>query len=286
MQNLGNNAMEEKTEASLSSDAPAADMVMKTSRDWKGWSILILGAGSVFAGIIAAIGVRFGLWPFETGRTIFIWSAIAAICAVVFGLLIGWLNSRKSVKSQRIVRWAGIAIGAGYSVWFLKFAFAYLGAPAIHDVSTALADPPGFSAIAIRADNLDAVPGIDDPDMRGLNPQQRWVSIHQKSYGDIRSVQIGEPVPQLVEKAERLAKGRGWDVLVSDPAQGRVEATHTSTFFGLKSDVVLRIRPNEAGDASIVDMRSISRVGESDLGGNAERIRSFLADLSGTVTAQ
>ncbi|MFZ1478701.1 MAG: DUF1499 domain-containing protein [Sphingorhabdus sp.] len=35
----------------------------------------------------------------------------------------------------------------------------------------------------------------------------------------------------------------------------------------------------------MVDMRSISRVGMSDLGVNAKRVRSFLADLSGTVSA-
>jgi uncharacterized protein (DUF1499 family) len=65
----------------------------------------------------------------------------------------------------------------------------------------------------------------------------------------------------------------------------RLEATDRSALFRFKDDIVLRVRPTDTGEGSIVDMRSVSRVGVSDLGVNAKRVRSFLADLSGTVTA-
>lgn len=162
---------------------------------------------------------------------------------------------------------------------------ASLTVPAIHDVSTDLADPPSFRTLSLRADNLDNVPGADDSEMRGLTPQQRWVIVHQKAYGDIRSVRINEPVPSVIAKAERLAEARGWDVAESLPEEGRMEATETAAFFGFKDDIVLRVRPTETGEGSIVDMRSVSRVGQNDIGGNAKPVRSFLADLTGTVTA-
>ena len=41
----------------------------------------------------------------------------------------------------------------------------------------------------------------------------------------------------------------------------------------------MRVRPDSDGSGSLVDMRSISRVGVSDVGVNAERVRSFLAEL-------
>ena len=41
----------------------------------------------------------------------------------------------------------------------------------------------------------------------------------------------------------------------------------------------MRVRP-ESGGGSRVDVRSVSRVGESDLGANARRIREFLSRLS------
>jgi len=42
---------------------------------------------------------------------------------------------------------------------------------------------------------------------------------------------------------------------------------------GFKDDVVIRVRTNAEG--SLVDLRSVSRVGRSDLGANAARIRAF-----------
>ena len=42
---------------------------------------------------------------------------------------------------------------------------------------------------------------------------------------------------------------------------------------------MLRVTPNPNGAGSVVNMRSVSRVGVSDLGVNAERVQSFLADL-------
>lgn len=56
-----------------------------------------------------------------------------------------------------------------------------------------------------------------------------------------------------------------------------LEATATTPWFGFKDDVAIRMKPTEAG--VLVDMRSASRLGKSDLGTNAERIQAFLEDL-------
>jgi len=87
-------------------------------------------------------------------------------------------------------------------------------------------------------------------------------------------------VAEVTTGAEALAKSRGWQIAQTDPQAGTVEATATTLFFRFKDDVVVRVRPDPARPGgSIVDMRSISRVGGSDIGLNAQRIRSFLADL-------
>ena len=207
------------------------------------------------------------------------------IGTILAGALQGW-RARKAINPPpRARRWVGMVVALIYVGWVGTFLMAGLTVPAIHDVSTDLADPPAFQTLALRTDNLDNIPGADDKDMRGLTPLQRWAVVHQKAYGDIRSVRSNEPVPMVIAKAERLAKARGWDVAVSLPEEGRFEATETSAFFQFKDDVVLRVRPSETGEGSIVDMRSVSRVGISDLGMNAKRVRAFLADLTGTVTA-
>ena len=61
-------------------------------------------------------------------------------------------------------------------------------------------------------------------------------------------------------------------------SRGRIEATDKSLLFGFEDDVVLRIVPGADGTTK-VDMRSKSRVGRSDLGINAGRIREFGAAL-------
>jgi len=86
---------------------------------------------------------------------------------------------------------------------------------------------------------------------------------------------------EVVRRTEALARDRGWDVVSVDARAGIVEATATTLFFRFKDDVVVRVRPDSArSGGSIVDMRSISRVGGSDVGVNAARIRKFFVDLA------
>ena len=60
-------------------------------------------------------------------------------------------------------------------------------------------------------------------------------------------------------------------------SEGRLEATDTTLLFGFKDDIVVRIRPSAGG--SLVDVRSLSRIGGSDFGTNARRVRVFVHRL-------
>jgi uncharacterized protein (DUF1499 family) len=66
-----------------------------------------------------------------------------------------------------------------------------------------------------------------------------------------------------------------WKIVDENREEGRIEATATTRWFGFKDDVVIRIAPSD-GNGSRVDIRSVSRVGLSDVGTNARRIRTFL----------
>ena len=252
---------------------------------WAGKLVLGLALLAAFTGLAGPVGAGWGLWDWQSGLGSLQYSFYLAVFALLLGLFLGWLNKKRGIDATKSFRIMGMIVALGYAGWMLNWVYTARSLPAIHDVSTDLADPPQFRMLALRTDNLDDVPGADDPEMRGLNPQQRWESLHRRAYGDVRTVRINEPVVDVVAKAERLAKARDWDVAIADPIEGRVEATATTALFRFKDDVVLRIRPSEDGKSSVVDMRSVSRVGVSDLGVNAKRVRAFLADLSGTVTA-
>jgi len=76
-------------------------------------------------------------------------------------------------------------------------------------------------------------------------------------------------------KMEVLAEGPVSDV----PGSGwRIEAVFVSQWFGFKDDFIVRLKSNSQSDV-IVDVRSKSRVGLSDLGANAARIKAFEESL-------
>lgn len=69
-----------------------------------------------------------------------------------------------------------------------------------------------------------------------------------------------------------------WKIQAAVPADGRIEATATTFWFQFKDDIVVRVRAHDNG--SIIDVRSESRVGKSDVGTNAARVRAYLAKLA------
>jgi uncharacterized protein (DUF1499 family) len=79
------------------------------------------------------------------------------------------------------------------------------------------------------------------------------------------------------QKAPAEASKMGWAIIDANEEQGRVEATATTSWFGFKDDIVVRIRPD--GFGSRVDVRSVSRVGTDDLGTNARRVMAYLRAL-------
>lgn len=271
--------------AQASPASPQLGEPVRKTVDYWGYIILTAGLGALISGLVSAVGTGWGYWEYTSGLMGVAGAFLLGLGAILIGAVQGWRTRKAINPPPRARRWVGMGVALLYVGWVGTFLMAALTVPAIHDVSTDLADPPAFRTLTLRADNLDNVPGADDKDMRGLTDQQRWALVHQKAYGDIRSVRINEPVSMVIAKAELLAKARGWDVATSLPEEGRLEATATSAFFRFKDDVVLRVRPSETGEGSIVDMRSVSRVGISDLGMNAKRVRAFLADLTGTVTA-
>ena len=101
----------------------------------------------------------------------------------------------------------------------------------------------------------------------------------KKAYPDIKPAVLGAPPAQAFDRALDAAKKQGWEIVAAVPAEGRIEATDTTRWFGFKDDVVVRVRPEGAG--SRVDVRSVSRVGRGDVGTNARRIRGFLDALRG-----
>ena len=140
--------------------------------------------------------------------------------------------------------------------------------PPIHDISTDLVNPPEFVAIApLRADAPNPVEyaGVE------VATQQR------AAYPELQTLNYTQSKSELVEATKQAIDHLGWQLVNIDADQGIVEATDRTMWFGCKDDVIVRITDN--GSKRLVDIRSKSRVGGSDLGKNAERIHGFIEEL-------
>jgi uncharacterized protein (DUF1499 family) len=165
---------------------------------------------------------------------------------------------------------AGVALIIGGLVagtpWHMKHTAQQV--PAIHDITTDINDPPRFVAIAtIRKD----APNSIEYGGPAIAAQQ------QEAYPDIKPMSLSIPADQAFARAREAAQMMKWDIVSVDPAAGLIEATDTTFWFGFKDDIAIRLRP--VGDHTIVDVRSVSRVGKSDVGANARRIRAYLQTL-------
>jgi len=141
--------------------------------------------------------------------------------------------------------------------------------PAIHDISTDLSDPPRFSAAMMVARNDASNP----PEYAGAETAQK----QQQAYPQIQSLRLTADSSEVFAQARKLVEANGWQLVQANPASGIIEASDTSWWFGFVDDVVIRVQQD--GTDSIVDMRSKSRIGRSDIGANARRIDAFLQQL-------
>ncbi|CAA9539220.1 MAG: hypothetical protein AVDCRST_MAG23-1675 [uncultured Sphingosinicella sp.] len=240
---------------------------------------LLLSLGGVAAALIASVGAGQGAWHFRGAFTVLRYALFAAMAggllAIVGVLLARRGGGRGLVRSNLLA----LAVALIFVLYLGNQIATARSVPAIHDVTTNLADLPRFDTLKVRADNLENVPDNDDPKLKVLDAESRWKAIHRQAYGDLRPLRLNMSVPDVIARAEALARTRGWEIARADRQAGILEATDTTFFFRFKDDVVLRARPHPVKGGTEVDMRSISRVGGSDVGVNAKRIRAFLKDL-------
>lgn len=212
------------------------------------------------------IGLGASFMGFKYG----VYTGIAALVILVVVLMLQFLFKRKIItlaNAVTVIVFAGIAIAVPLSMMNRGSSV-----PPIHDISTDMVNPPEFVAIVpLRADAPNPV------EYEG----EASAAMQRQAYPDLKTLEYTQPKAKLVEAATQAAENLGWEMVNTDADQGLVEATDTTTWFGFKDDIVIRVQ--DKGDKRIVDIRSKSRMGASDLGKNAERIRAFIKELDGVL---
>lgn len=98
-------------------------------------------------------------------------------------------------------------------------------------------------------------------------------------YADLQPQRFaGLSTGEAFDAAMDVVAAMEWEIREVNRDQGLIEAVATVPVFRFRDDVTITIA-TEAG-AAVVNIRSRSRVGKSDLGENARRIRRFQAALA------
>lgn len=245
-------------------------------------STIVLAAALALAGLslLAPLGVWLGLWDFRAGFAILrfanTWAVWVAVLGIGTGLLL--LTAGRSpflLRARQIGSWTVAASVIAGIAWIVPQTYRPPeGTPPIHDITTDTDNPPQFvEVLPLRGPDTNPV---EYGTFRDMTPE-RQAAMQAEAYPDIQPLYFDAAPGEVFERALQAVDALGWELVSADPEAGRIEATDTTFWFRFKDDVVIRIRAE--GDQTRLDARSTSRVGTSDVGKNAERLRAFFAEL-------
>jgi hypothetical protein len=231
---------------------------------------------AVFSAAVAAAGAL-GLARGVDLLAVLGGAALAAILAALLALsalVIIWRTGRKGAGQAL----AGLLVPAVLLAYPGYLAFQAVRSPRLADLSTDLADPPGFSlsraAYAARGGTLPpAVPAAKRKEQLAAFPQ-------------IQPLLVDLDGEDTFEAALAAMRANGWTIIEATPPGGRsgvghIDAIASIPILGFASDVTARIRPLTS--QTRIDIRSVSRFALYDFGAGAHNIANFEAALQQIV---
>ena len=239
---------------------------------WWAQAILIGAVIGAVLLLMGGLGTRLGMWSYNGGFTVASGGILLASAGFFLGVIGYVVALRKGLNRER----SSILIALVICTILLVQAGIQMNAlasvPAIHNISTDTQDPPAFDAlVAVRAAE-GANPLVYDANVLA-EPQRQ-------AYPWVQTLELPTNSGILLNEAVSVLEDMGLAVVNVSAEQGIIEATATTFWFGFKDDVVIRVRESAVG-GSVIDVRSVSRSGQSDLGVNAKRIGTILQGLRG-----
>ena len=222
---------------------------------------------------IAALGHKFGLFSLSLSlgtmiRTIGPW--LLGLVAVLAIVAIVW-NGLKQNRGAMLLGVIALLVPLGAAVLFWN-AWQNISNNPIHDVTTNPNDPPMFSdrIVALRqAEDANALKDYRAP--LDYADGRSTAELNRRLYGHLQPLVTDAPVSEAMAEVEEAMREAGFENVEANERAGIVEGTAETFWFGFEDDVVARVRAVE-DRGSVIDLRSVSRVGQSDLGKNAERV--------------
>ena len=234
---------------------------------------------SLAASLLTALLIRWGRVGYDEGFVALGAGVGLALLAVLLSLVAFvriWQEGRQGLGSAI----KGMLLAGLVLAYPALMAVKAATLPVINDISTDTENPPSFSRSRIA---LEARGGRVPPD---VSPEVR--ELQRQAYVLIAPLTLDVDPLEAFSLVQKAAANLGWNVIEAVPpggrqGAGRLEAIDRTFALKLPDDITVRIRPR--ADGSRIDIRSASRVGRHDLGGNARRIRAFLEETSNLALA-
>lgn len=241
----------------------------KQKRSTWAWTSLGFGIAAALVLAFSGYGYQWNWWGLGTAFT---WllpgSGILALIGFSLALFFGFTRRNNPEVSGAGITLVGvilsIAVMGTLGYWFTE-AQKY---PPIHDISTNIENPPQFhNIVSLRA---------DAPNDTTYGDQEK-ADLQREAYPDVETLYLDQEYGEVFDRALAAAEEMPWEEIVTkDKDSGIIEAYDKLPWFGFIDDVVIRIDTADTAGRTKIDMRSVSRIGRSDIGVNAERIRDYL----------
>lgn len=238
------------------------------------WLALAVALVAPLLLLVAALGTKAGLidWRFGFGVMTRQWVSTAAMIGVAAGF-VALLAAFTDLRRLGVPALIALLIPAAMLGGLFHLRQKAASVPPIHDVATDWTTPLAFSRSFMARARGDAANPIEADPRAPVKAGSPW-SGRRVAEINAETCPGAKPVPRMVgpDRVREVLEDMG--LTVFGVAPWRVEATAESTWFGFKDDVVVRMAPNRT------DVRSVSRVGVSDLGMNCKRVTEIVERLS------
>jgi uncharacterized protein (DUF1499 family) len=213
-----------------------------------------------------------------------LWLCIGALIAAVIVVITHGVQAprRGVIIGIAVLTFGGLALGR---LGLMPDARTDL--PPVWDSQTDWAHPIVFSSQTItERESAGAAPVRDDVVISsGVwagktvdEAQRQYYAAGKAEYYALKTMKVPSDPAATRAAALRAIHDQGWTLKPGSDQPGvNIEATNTSRWYGLVSDIVVRVEPDSRG--SRIDVRSTSRTATPDMGANANRVKDLLDAL-------
>lgn len=209
---------------------------------------------------IGILGSTLGIWGYRVAQLASIGSVILGLLAISMALIVRIFCSSDTTRRETLMSCLLPLPPITVALWFV---LSNQDAVMIHHISTDWDTPPTYQTLLKQR----------GPDANPLTVSDENTALQQQHYPSVKPIITGLGLEASKSLSQIVMRELGWEIADLSTRPNYIEATETSFLFRYVDDISVRF--TEEGEKTRIDLRSISRVGRSDLGANAKRIERF-----------